>query len=689
MDKILRMNKLMRFATGFLLLLLTLAASCGQEPPEEEAINPNPSRTTEPEETEVPDDNNPLPPPDVATTLPTSTPVVAEENDNDNDDTNSVPSPIAGEEGALVSLTMESQVGILLDEYPEGMRDAVAEALSAESDPFWIELAQRQVALTYNRLHFRPFFYADKGQLPLPPQSLWHIELHGQPERQTINGQELILIDYTFSSTLLTGLDEPAKAEPALADIGGVWDEPFILPSDPTQLLQRTGNACINEGGFPPNSYDSENVDIFYDYTCTADSGGAAGCHRTTLPTLSCLEALNASVGVVETAVTFQRLEWDPDLADEIRIGEVIAEDAPDLQVVSEDLQNNRIIYRYFPANSCALAEGCVNGTGWRRLLQFDATAHNLGAVALNIGPVVAENPLTNMFEYNSCHAHFHFQNYGEFQLGTAGQPSKQAFCVESTSRLSNNELAPLTHEFSCNIQGIQAGWVDEYGAGLDCQWIDITDLEFEGDTTELPLSFRFNTEQFLCEGYPVLDEEGNPVFEPSGLRNSEGLPISRPQCEFVEDWDATNSGTEDVVIPATGSFVTEPCASSEQGPRRNCGFTAVPLPDFPEADEEEVEEPVLRCDPGSTVQLSCSLNGDAAAQVVRLCETSAVLGTGTACTFSDSLLNQVISSSSVELSFTCPFIRDENEPGGDYALYAAPLFTGDELAEISCTPVE
>ncbi len=684
------MNKFIRFATGILLLLITLAAGCDQQPIEEEASTANATRTAEPAEAtdaeEADDDDDPLPPPDIATTLPTSTPAVAEEDAEDT--TDAAPSPIGGEEGALLGLTMDSQVGILLDDYPEGMRDAVAEALSAESEAFWRELAQRQVALTYNRLHFRPFFYADKGQLPLPPQSLWHIELNGAPERQTINNHDLILIAYTFSSTLLSGLDEPAKAEPALAEIGGVWEEPFMLPPDPTQLLQRTGNACVNEGGFPPNSYDSVNIDIFYDYTCTADSGGAAGCHRTTLPTLSCVQALNAAVGVVETAVRFERLPWDEDLANEVRIGEVITEDAPDLLVVSEDLLNNRIIYRYFPANSCALAEGCVNGTGWRRLLQFDATAHNLGAAALNIGPIVAENPLTNMFEYNSCHAHFHFQNYGEFQLGTADQPSKQAFCVESTSRLSNNELAPLTHDFSCTNQGIQAGWVDEYGAGLDCQWIDITDLEIEGESSELPLSFRFNMEQFLCEGYPVLDEAGNPVFEPSGLRNSEGLPISRPQCEFVEDWDASNSGTEEVIIPATGSFVTQPCASSEQGPRRNCGFTAVPLPDLPEANEED-EEPALRCTPGSTVQLSGSLAGEAAAQVVRLCETSAVLGTGTACTFTDSLLNQVIASSSVELSFTCPFVRDENEPGGDYALYAAPLFTGDALAEISCTPIE
>ena len=679
------MNRPLHLALWFFLLTLALAVGCDQgaaPPAQSDNSAGNPTRTAVPSQTSETADSNPLPPPAVATNLPTSTPVVEE---SASDDSSFIPSPIDGE-GALISLEMDSQVGILLDEYPAGMRDAVAEALSAESDAFWLELAQRQVALTYNRLHFRPYFYADKGELPLPPQSLWHIELSGEPTRQSINNHELILIDYTFSSTLLTSLDEPGKAEPALAEIGGVWDEPFILPPDPTQLLQRTDNACLNEGGFPPNSYDSENVDIFYDYSCTADSGGAAGCHRSTLPARSCVQALNATVGTVETAVRFTRLPWDEDLANQVRIGEVVSHDAPDLLVVSDELQNTRIAYRYFPSNSCALAEGCVNGTGWRRLLQFDATAHNLGAVALDIGPIVAENPLTNMLEYNSCHDHFHFQNYGEFQLGIASQPSKQAFCVESTSRFSNNELSPLTHDYSCTYQGIQAGWVDEYRAGLDCQWIDITDLEIEGESTELPLSFRFNTEQFLCEGYPVLDEAGQPVFEPSGLRNSDGLPISRPQCNFVDNWDATNSGTENVTIQATGSFVTQPCASSEQGLRRNCGFTAVPLPELPEVSE--TQEPPLRCTPGSTVQLSCSVDGDAA-QVARLCETSSVLGVGTACTFNDALLNQVIEGSEVTLSFACPFVRDENEPGGDYALYTAPLFTGDALAGISCTSSE
>lgn len=36
--------------------------------------------------------------------------------------------------------------------------------------------------------------------------------------------------------------------------------------------------------------------------------------------------------------------------------------------------------------NRARFAEGCVSGTGWRRLLQFDASVHNLGAQALGIG---------------------------------------------------------------------------------------------------------------------------------------------------------------------------------------------------------------------------------------------------------------------------------------------------------------
>ncbi|HRQ38357.1 MAG TPA: lysyl oxidase family protein [Chloroflexota bacterium] len=597
-----------------------------------------------------------------------------------------------GQPGALIRLNMNSRVGVLLDEIPQESRDRVATTLLQKPDDYWQELARQQVQLTYNRLHFRPFFYEMlKGQLPLPPESVWEISLgEDGPRRTTVGGHDYVLIDYAFSSVLLTDPESPGKAEFLLGQEGGKWTEPFVLPGDPHLLIQRTDNACINESGFPPNGYDSENVAFFYDYTCTADSGGPLGCHRSRLPTLSCLEALGARVGMVETGMQFERLPWAADLADEVRVAQVLSFGAPNLTVVGDELQYNRIIYQYFPPNSCAAQEACINGDGWRRLLQFDAMVHNLGTEALNIGRVIRSNPLNTMFQYNSCHDHYHFANFGEFQLGVNNQPSKQAFCVESTSRLSNNELSPLTHDFTCNNQGIQAGWVDEYQAGLDCQWIDITDLEFESDTLTMPLIFRFNQNGFLCEGQPVLNENGELMWEPTGERTAEGLPISRPQCEFVEGWDSNNEGSHELLIPAVGSFVTAPCTQGQIGPLRNCGFSLQPLAPLPTptpADDEEAEAP-LRCTPGQTVQLSCSIPADAQPQTLRICETSAALGVGTACTFETAMVNRVIGPDGRDISFTCPFPRDENEPGGDYAFYVAPVFPEDALAQVSCTAV-
>jgi len=573
--------------------------------------------------------------------------------------------------GALIAVSMDGQVGMRLNEFPESMRDRVAETILAESDAFWIELAQRQLGLTYHRLNFRNFVYPGKGQLPLPPTQLWHIILDAAgPMRHTIDGNDFVLHAYQFSSTLLTDADSPAAAEPALADVGGVWDEPFIFPLDPDLLLQRAGNACANESGFPPNSFDSENISIFYDYACTPQSTGPSGCHRTFVPQLTCLEAIEARNGRFATTIRYERLPWDKTLADEARIGPVTHQDAPDMQVVADDLLNNRIIYRYFIPGSCALQENAVGAPGWRRLLQFDATLYNIGGKTLEIGQVV-EDPLVNMFQYNSCHNHFHFSHYGEFAFESEGQTSgsKQAFCVESTDRYSNNEMSPLTHPYSCTFQGIQAGWVDEYDAGLDVQWIDITDVDFEAETAVAKLSFLANLDQFLCEGDLVLDEDSNQIFEPSGFRTLTGLPINRPQCEFVSNWDANNTGSQTISISATGSFVTEPCGGTHPGPLRNCGFTE--------------HDNLFVCQPGERVEITAVLDTETYPQVVRVCEASAQLETGVACTYEDSLANAVIVDQSSQITFRCPTIRDAETISGGYVLYTAPAFANDATQRI------
>ena len=649
--------------------LLIALANC-QQTPDEEAVTP----TTRPNAASTATTSA------AKSTLPPAPVVDATATATRESRPTATATPVGGE-GALIQVTLSSQVGVLLDEVPDAMRDRVAGDLTDQSDAFWIELAQRQLRLTHYRLILRTFKYTGKGPLPLPPQELWSVQLdEAGPERQTLQNHDLVLVSYTFTSTLLTAADSPAQVEPALAEAGGIWEEPFVLPFDPDLLLQRTGNACINEAGFPPGSFDSENAWRFYDHTCTAESGGPGGCHRSQLPTLSCVEAVTQAIGALQTSVHFERLEWDPDLADEVRIGEITQLDAPDLEVVGDDLNTRRIIYRYFAPDSCALLESCVGGSGWRRLLQFDATVHNVGAQPLHIGPVI-EDPQYTLFKYNACHNHYHFNNYGEFLLDEADQASKQAFCVQSTGRLSNNEVSPLGHPYSCRFQGIQAGWVDEYFAGLDCQWIDITDIgagdEVTGtaaltETLNLPLTFRSNPDQFLCEGTPLLDEEGNLLWERIGVNPNTGIPMDRPQCDFVDDWDVNNEASVDITIAPTGSFVTEPCQEEHLGPLRNCGFA-----------EQEID---LSCTPGSTVQIACSVDEGADAQVLRVCETSAVLGVALACSFQEALGNHIIGDSSTEVTFTCPFARDDQEPGGAYALYTAPVYGQDEPAAVTCT---
>jgi hypothetical protein len=654
-----------------LLIALLLLVGCGQgaapSPDSTEAL-PSPTAVSAPPPTpveptsaapveETESSPTPAPPADEPTSIVESQelPTLAAD-----------PGP-AGE-GALIQVSMASEVGVLLDEIPLAVRDQVAGDILQRPDAYWLALAQQQVRLTRNRLNFRNFVYPSKGQLPLPPKELWSISLDtAGPERRTIQGHDLLLVGYTFSSTLLSDAASPAQSEPALAEVGGVWQEPFVFPADPNLLLQRTGNACVNEGGFPPNSFDSENIWIFYDHSCQADSAGAAGCHRTRLPGLSCREALQERVGEVETSMRFERLPWDAELADAVRVEAVSSLDAPDLSVVGRDLETNRIVYRYIEPDDCALLEGAVGGSGWRRLLQFDATVANIGGRPMEVGPVVAEDLDNHVFTYNSCHDHFHYSNYGEFSLGSPDLPqnSKQAFCVQSTSRFSNNEMTPLVHNYSCSLQGIEAGWVDEYVAGLDTQWVDITDLDIPSEGLTAELTFTSNSDQFLCEGTAVLDDNGQPVWEPSGFTTDEGESINRPQCEFIPDWEANNEASRDVFLPQRGSFVTEPCTNGEFGPLRNCGFT-------------ELEDDDLTCLPGAAVERTFSLEDSDAIHVLRVCERSAALGGGLACAYEDALANVLMGPDPAAVSFVCPQIRDVDGSEGGYALYTAPVWPED-----------
>lgn len=449
--------------------------------------------------------------------------------------------------------------------------------------------------------------------------------------------------------------------------------------------MQRTGYACMDEAEFPPNSVDSEDTEFFYDQTCEVeDELTPDGCHYTQLADESCLDALAAHVGAVDTAIHFERIAWDASTANPWLLGAVTNPTGADLAVVSEELAVNRLTYRYIGPDSCALAESCVGGSGWRRLLQFNASEKNLGTMPVNIGDVDyfldapgADNPNANhhVYEYSECHHHYHFSHYATFSYG--GDPtlgSKRAFCLESVARYSNNVHSPTHSPYNdCAFQGISEGWGDQYNAGIECQWVDVTSIETTRAPVTAPLGFVSNPDGFLCEGVPVLDENGDPVWEPTAFTDSAGETVDRPKCSFMSNWDRNNTGKLDVTLPLPGEgMVTSACTRGQIGVHRNCGFS--------------YDHEVHSCTPGKKTKLRCSVAESAVPQAVRLCEASAMLGAGVACTDADALASaDVEPGSGVALSFTCPKARDDTEPGGLYAIYAGPSFSEDPSSPVSC----
>ena len=575
--------------------------------------------------------------------------------------------------GALIKLQMSSKVGVLLDEIPAGsLREAAATDALAQPASFWRERAERQIRLTNYRLVFRGDFYTKaRGPLPLPPKPVWTIDTE-PARRATLGGHDLVLVDYDFATYILTDSASPKNVEPKLGKVGGKWDEPFQFPVDPELMLQRTGYACMDEDEYPVPSVFEENAYYFYDQTCEVETLATQGCHFTEFPTESCADAVARHVGRIDTKLHFTRVPWDAALADTVRVGTITNPNGADLSVfVSDMVEENRSFYRFFESGACELEEGVIGQSGWRRILTFSASVQNNGTDPIHIGDLTdPNNPwlLSNVFAFSACHGHYHFSHYGTFSY--ADLPGlKQAFCLEETNRYHNDEGTPLTAEHqSCTYQGIGRGWGDEYQFGLPGQWVDVTDARSDHTGN---LTFDSNPDHFMCEGAPVLDSSGKPIFDPTEFTNSQGDVVSRMRCDLPSTWHDDNVGSVPVRLPTEGeSFVTEPCTRGQTGPNRDCGYT--------------YQTPLKNCTPGSTVNLSCKTNGPT--QVLRICEKSHLLGVGVACTMRDSIANEIVGSHRTAVRFSCPQDRDAAAGNGGYSVYTAPIVASQAAVAVTCT---
>ncbi|HVF20911.1 MAG TPA: lysyl oxidase family protein [Mycobacteriales bacterium] len=147
----------------------------------------------------------------------------------------------------------------------------------------------------------------------------------------------------------------------------------------------------------------------------------------------------------------------------------------------------------------CQVVEGMTE-PGTRRFLRFTTTTPNVGPGDLVVGPPAAR---PDAFTYSPCHGHHHFDEYADYRLWSprqyarynaarAADPAATAATVLARRRdlrpeagrkagfcmmdVAMYELAPPKY-VGCDLQGISAGWADEYGWRLDGQYVDVTGL--------------------------------------------------------------------------------------------------------------------------------------------------------------------------------------------------------------------
>ena len=149
----------------------------------------------------------------------------------------------------------------------------------------------------------------------------------------------------------------------------------------------------------------------------------------------------------------------------------------PDLVVDQVTTQNNWVVrVEDFLASFCSVQEGGVN-PGTHPVVRFTVTTPNIGTADNFIG-----NPIDHylagdgLYEFATCHNHFHFRNYTLYELidpqtGHVWRSAKQGFCMLDTDP-APAWYGQAPHEplyGSCGtldragFQGISHGWSDTY----------------------------------------------------------------------------------------------------------------------------------------------------------------------------------------------------------------------------------
>ena len=155
----------------------------------------------------------------------------------------------------------------------------------------------------------------------------------------------------------------------------------------------------------------------------------------------------------------------------------------PDLIVDQKRLLQNWVVRdENLPANFCSVQEGGVT-PGEHTLLRFTVSTPNIGTADVDLGDPNAHIAAGDgLYEYATCHRHFHFRHYTLYELidpatGFVWRAAKRGFCMIDVEKYqaypgpANNDRnylscgAPATATAPAipGNQGISLGWADTY----------------------------------------------------------------------------------------------------------------------------------------------------------------------------------------------------------------------------------
>ncbi|CAL9701988.1 unnamed protein product [Knipowitschia caucasica] len=160
--------------------------------------------------------------------------------------------------------------------------------------------------------------------------------------------------------------------------------------------------------------------------------------------------------------------------------------DLPDLVPDPNYVQASVYIQRaHMYSLRCASEEKCLSSSAYspettdydvRVLLRFPQRVKNRGKADF------MPNRPQHTWEWHSCHQHYHsmdeFSHYDLLEASSGrkvAEGHKASFCLEDTTC----DFGHLKR-YACtaHTQGLSPGCYDTYNADIDCQWIDITDVQ-------------------------------------------------------------------------------------------------------------------------------------------------------------------------------------------------------------------